>query len=143
MGTRSAADLEGQARQTVAALLSQPRARLLDSARRGRLQRAVDDAAVLYPGNPDLQQCAVDAAIDYLYDDADLGAAGAEWHRIRQEEKRIRARLRQLAVMSVADGTVSERGAALAIGVDRMRLRRWSGKTTSASHPGSAPRAKR
>ncbi len=121
----------------VAALMRQPRARQLDSVRRTRLQRAARDAALLYPENPELQRCAVDAAIDYLRDTADLDAAGAEWRRIREEEKRIRARVRQLAVMSIADRIVSERRVARAIGVDRMRLRRWSGKPTSTRETGS------
>ncbi|BBZ15207.1 hypothetical protein BST20_18060 [Mycobacterium branderi] len=110
--------------------MSQPRA---------RLQRAARDAALPYPTNPDLQQCAVDAAIHLLCDTADLNTAGAEWRRIQQEEKRIRARVRPLAVMSVADKIFSERWVARATFVDRMRLRRWSGKTTSARRSQSVP----
>ncbi|KEP42288.1 hypothetical protein [Mycobacterium kansasii] len=130
MGKRDAAGRDGSSGELVAALLS-PRACGLDSAQQARLQRVACDAVLLYPKDPDLQRCAVDAAIDYLYNSADLQAAAAQWQRIREEEKRIRARVRQLAVMSVADRVVSERRVARAIGVDRMRLRRWSGKPTS------------
>ncbi|WP_157137572.1 hypothetical protein [Mycobacterium parascrofulaceum] len=115
----------------MAAVLSQPRARRLDSAQQARLHRAACDAELLYPDDPHLQRCAVEAAIDYLDHSADLNAAGAEWQRIREQEKRIRARVRQLAVMSVADRVVSERRVARVIGVDRMLLRRWSGKRAS------------
>lgn len=118
--------------------MAQPRARQLTPAAQARLQRAARDAALLYPDNPDLQRCAVDAAMDYLHHTADLDADGAEWHRIRQEEKRLGARVRQLAVMSVADKTVSERRAASAIFVDRMTLRRWSGKAAHTQKPRSA-----
>ncbi|VBA32287.1 hypothetical protein LAUMK4_05714 [Mycobacterium persicum] len=131
MGKRDAAGRERSSGELVAALLSQPRACGLDSAQQARLQRVACDAVLLYPKDPDLQRCAVDAAIDYLYNSADLQAAAAQWQRIREEEKRIRARVRQLAVLSVADRIVSERRVARAIGVDRMRLRRWSGKPTS------------
>lgn len=138
MSTRSATDLEGSSSEVVVTVMSQPRARQLNTAQRSRLQREACEAARLYPDNPDLQQCAIDAAIDYLHDTADLDADGAEWHRIRQQEKQIRARVRQLAVMAVADKAVSERRAASVIGVDRMRLRRWSGKP-AGMHPSGSP----
>lgn len=139
MGTHGAADPEGSPSSLVTAAMSQPRARHLNSAQRARLQRAARDAALLYPDNSDLQQCAVDAALDYLNDSADLDADGAKWHRIRQEERRLGARVRQLAVMAVADKAISERRAASAIFVDRMALRRWSGKTGHSRKTG-APR---
>lgn len=142
MGTRSVTDPDESPSalvDAVAAAMAQPRARQLSPAARARLHRAARDAALLYPDNPDLQQCAVDAAVDYLHHTADLDADGAKWHRIRQEEKRLRARVRQLAVMSVADKAVSERRAASVIFVDRMRLRRWSGKTAPARKTQSAP----
>ncbi|OBJ97887.1 hypothetical protein [Mycobacterium sp. 1245852.3] len=104
--------------------------------------RVAREAALLYPDNPDLQQCAVDAAIDYLNDNADLDADGAEWHRIRDQEKRLGARVRQLAVMAVADKAVSERRAASAIFIDRMALRRWSGKRPNRRRSGSAKAAR-
>lgn len=129
---------DGAAGEPEATLITQPRARQLDSAARARLQCAAREAALLYPDNPDLQRCAVDAALDYLHHTADLNADGAEWHRIREQEKRLGARVRQLAVMAVADKVVSERRAASVIFVDRMRLRRWSGKRTSAARTGSA-----
>lgn len=117
-----------------ATVRSAPQIGQLNAAQQARVRHVAREAALLYPDDPTLQRCAVEAAIDYLCGDADLGVTGAEWHRIRQEEKRLRARVRQLAVMSVADKTFSERAVALAIGLDRMRLRRWSGKPTS-SHP--------
>lgn len=86
MGTHGVADPEGSPSALVTAAMSQPRARHLNSAQRARLQRAARDAALLYPDNSDLQQCAIDAALDYLNDSADLDADGAKWHRIRQEE---------------------------------------------------------
>lgn len=104
------------------------RVRHLDAAQRARLDRAACDAALLYPDDPELQRAAVDAAFEYLHGEADLAAAGAEWGRARHEEKRLRARVRQLAVMAVADDVSSERRLAPAAGVDRMTLRRWSGK---------------
>lgn len=137
MGQRDAARRDGSSGELVAAVLTQPRARRLDSAQQARLHRAACDAALLYPDDPDLQRCAVDAAIDYLDHSADLDAAGAEWQRIREQEKRIRARVRQLAVMSVADRVVSERRVARVIGVDRMLLRRWSGKRASTRAAGA------
>lgn len=118
--------------------LSAPRIGQLNAAQQARVRHVAREAALLYPDDPALQHCTVEAAIDYLCGAADLGATGAEWHRVRDEEKRLRARVRQLAVMSVADKTFSERGVALAIGVDRMRLRRWSGKPTSSHPAGSA-----
>lgn len=133
---------DGEAGSPVTGLLNQPRARQLDSAARARLQCAAREAARLYPDDPDLQRCAVDAALDYLHHTADLNADGAEWHRIREKEKRLGARVRQLAVMAVADKVLSERRAASVIFVDRMRLRRWSGKRSSAARtgPGEASR---
>lgn len=138
MGTHSATDPSGSPHELAVAVMSQPRARQLNPTQRARLQRAARDAALLYPDNPDLQQCAIEAALDYLNDSADLDAEGAQWHRIREEEKRLAARVRQLAVMSVADKAVSERRAADVIFVDRMALRRWSGKTANARKRGSA-----
>lgn len=137
MGTHSATDPSGSPNEPAVAAMSQPRARQLNPAQRARLQRAARDAALLYPDNPDLQQCAIEAALDYLNDGADLDAEGAKWHRIREDEKRLAARVRQLAVMSVADKAVSERRAADVIFVDRMALRRWSGKTASPRKRGS------
>lgn len=137
MGKRAAPCPEGSSGEPMAALLSQPRARRLNPDARTRLQRAARDAALLYPDKPDLQQCAVDAALDYLHHTADLDAEGAEWHRIREEEKRLGARVRQLALMSIADKAVSERRAASLIFVDRMALRRWSGKKSNAGRTGS------
>lgn len=119
-------------------VLSQPRARRLNPDARTRLQRAARDAARLYPDKPDLQQCAIDAALDYLHHTADLDAEGAEWHRIREQEKRLGARVRQLAMMSIADKTVSERRAASLFFVDRMTLRRWSGKKSNPGRPAEA-----
>jgi hypothetical protein len=130
------------AAEPMATLLNSARARQLDAAARNRLHRAAREAALLYPDNPDLQQCAVDAAIDYLNDNADLDADGAEWHRIRDQEKRLGARVRQLAVMAVADKAVSERRAASAIFIDRMALRRWSGKRPNRRRSGSAKAAR-
>jgi hypothetical protein len=116
-----------------------PRARHLDDAQRARLQRAARDAALLYPHDRELQRAAVDAALEYLHGNTDLADAGADWDRARGEEQRIRARIRQLAVMAVAD-KISERSVARAVGVDRMTLRRWSGKTTGRAHgEASAP----
>lgn len=138
MATHSATDPSGSPNELAASAMSQPRARQLNPAQRARLQRAARDAELLYPDNPDLQQCAIDAALDYLNDGADLNAEGAEWHRIREKEKRLAARVRQLAVMSVADKAVSERRAADVIFVDRMALRRWSGKTANTRKRGSA-----
>lgn len=132
MRKRAARCPEGSSGELMATLLNQPRARRLNPDARTRLQRVARDAARLYPDKPDLQQCAVDAALDYLHHTADLDAEGAEWHRIREQEKRLGARVRQLAVMSIADKTVSERRAASLIFVDRMRLRRWSGKKSNA-----------
>lgn len=100
----------------------------LDAVQQARLERAAHDAALLYPKEPDLQQAAVDAALEYLQGNADLTGAGAEWRRARTEEKRLRARVRQMAVMAAADEISSERQLAPAAGVDRMTLRRWSGK---------------
>ncbi|OBK46772.1 hypothetical protein [Mycobacterium sp. 1081908.1] len=100
----------------------------LDASQRVRLRRAARDAALLYPNNPRLQHAAVDAALEYLHGTTDLADAGADWDRARAEELRLRARVRQIAVMAVADN-VSERSVARAVGVDRMTLRRWSGKT--------------
>lgn len=142
MSTPGAARPEGSSGELAAALLNQPRARRLDAAARARLQHAAREAALLYPDQPDLQQCTIDAAIDYLHHTADLEADGAEWHRIREQEKRLGARVRQLAVMSVADKAVSERRAATAIFVDRMRLRRWSGKGPRARRATSAKAAR-
>lgn len=136
MGKRDAVSSEGSSGEPMAALLSQPRARRLNPDARKRLQQAARDATLLYPDKPDLQQCAIVAALDYLHHTADLHAEGAEWHRIREEAKRLEARVRQLAVMSIADKTISERRAASLIFVDRMALRRWSGKT---SHAGRTP----
>lgn len=138
MGTHSATDPSASPYELAVAAMSQPRARQLNPAQRARLRRAARDAALLYPDSPDLQECAIEAALDYLNDGADLDAEGAEWHRIREEEKRLAARVRQLAVMSVADKAVSERRAADVIFVDRMALRRWSGKTASTRKRGSA-----
>jgi hypothetical protein len=107
-----------------------PRAQQLDTAGRHRLQRATRQAALLYPNDPGLQRAAVEAALEYLHGATDLADAGADWHRARDEEQRIRARVRQIAVMAVADH-VSERSVARAVGVDRMTLRRWSGKTSA------------
>jgi hypothetical protein len=146
MGTRSTTNPDESPSElvdAVAAAMAQPRARQLNPAERARLQRAARDAALLYPDNPDLQQCAVDAAIDYLHHTADLDADGAEWHRIRLAEKRLAARVRQLAVMSVADKAVSERRAASVIFVDRMALRRWSGKAARARKTRSAQEGSR
>ncbi|MDD4865701.1 MAG: hypothetical protein PHQ28_00790 [Mycobacterium sp.] len=118
-------------------LLNDHQLRQLDPAQRTRLRRVTHEATLLYPDRPDLQRAAAEAAIDYLCGDADLAAEGAEWHRIRREEQRLGARVRQLAVLSVADKIFSERCIARMIAVDRMALRRWSGKTTAA---GAAPR---
>lgn len=138
MGERDAACPEGSWGELVATLLGQPRARRLDVAQRNRLQRSAHEAKLLYPDRPDLQECAIEAAIDYLHHTADLEADGAEWRRIREEEKRLGARVRQLAVMSVADKALSERRAASVIFVDRMRLRRWSGKGSGTRQTKSA-----
>jgi hypothetical protein len=100
----------------------------LDAAQRARLATAARDAALLYPNDPELQHAAVDAALEYLHGEIDLAVAGAQWGRARHEEKRLRARVRQLAVMAAADDLSSERRLAPAAGVDRMTLRRWSGK---------------
>lgn len=140
MDTHSATDPSASPNELVAAAMCQPRARQLNAAQQARLQHAARDAALLYPYNSDLQRCAIDAALDYLNDGADLDAEGAEWHRIREEEKRLAARVRQLAVMSVADKAVSERRAADVIFVDRMALRRWSGKAANTRKTGSARR---
>ncbi|WP_156671377.1 MULTISPECIES: hypothetical protein [unclassified Mycobacterium] len=118
--------------------LSDGRARRLNAAQQARLRRATDEAAQLYPNNLDLQRCAVQAALDYLCGAADLETAARDWQRSRRQETLHRARVRQLAVMSIADGAVSERGAALTLGMDRMRLRRWSGKAVSAAALGTA-----
>lgn len=138
MGKRAAPCPEGSSGELMAAVLSQPRARRLNADARTRLQRAARDAARLYPDKPDLQRCAIDAALDYLHHAADLDAEGAEWHRIREQEKRLGARVRQLALMSIADKTVSERRAASLIFVDRMALRRWSGKNSNAGRTAGA-----
>lgn len=103
----------------------------LTAAQQARLDRAARDAAQLYPDKPELQRAAVEAAIEYLRGSPDLSAIGAQWRRIRGEEKRFQARVRQIALMAVADKLSSERSVACAIGVDRMRLRRWSGKPAS------------
>jgi hypothetical protein len=102
----------------------------LDAGRRARLKRAARDAALQYPNHPELQRAAVDAALEYLRGTSDLAQAGADWGRARDQEQRVRARVRQLAVMAVAD-EVSERSVARVLGVDRMTLRRWSGKTAA------------
>jgi hypothetical protein len=109
------------------------RARQLDAAQRLRLDQVTRDAALLYPTEPELQQAAVQAAVDYLHGSVDLADVGARWLRVRGEGKRLEARARQLAVMAVADKMFSERFIARALGIDRMRLRRWSGKRQRAA----------
>jgi hypothetical protein len=139
VGSCSAAAAHGTAmRPPPATANTDHRARQLDAAQQVRLEQASRDAVLLYPNDPDLQCAAVDAAVEYLQGNASLVDAGAEWRRIRGEEKRHQARVRQLAVMTVADKISSERSVARAVGVERMRLRRWSGKAAVA--PAERPR---
>lgn len=128
MGKPSPASTDDTAAGTSTGRRADKPTRGLDAAQRARLGQVAHDVALLYPDNAELQQAAVDAAIDYLHGDADLGAISAEWHRIQNEEKRLEARVRQLAVMALADKRSSERSLSRAIPVERMRLRRWSGK---------------
>ncbi|WP_231987302.1 hypothetical protein [Mycobacterium sp. 852014-50255_SCH5639931] len=86
MGTRRATAPDGSARELVAALVSRPGARQVDSA---------------------------DAAIDYPDGTAQLDAAGAEWHRIREVDNRIGARPR---VASSARLLIATAAAVIALG---------------------------
>jgi Homeodomain-like domain len=129
VGNRSAASAPAPpTAASVTAPGADPRAHHLDAAGRARLDRAARDAALHYPNDPALQSAAIDAALEYLHGNTDLADAGADWDRARGEEQRVRARIRQIAIMAVADN-ISERSVARALGVDRMTLRRWSGKT--------------
>ncbi|MGV7301758.1 hypothetical protein PJK45_21470 [Mycobacterium kansasii] len=99
----------------------------LEATQRTRLDRAARDAERLYPDNPELRRVALEAAADYLLGRTDACGVGAELARVRRQERRIRARVRQIAVMAVADGH-SEHSVARQIGVNRINLRRWLGK---------------
>lgn len=138
MGKRGTAGRDKFSGALVTAALSQPHTRRLDSIQQARLHRAAGDAALLYPDDPDLQRHVLAAAIDYRDHRADLDADAAQWQPIREQEKRIRARVPQLAVMSVADRVASEPQVARVIGVDCMLLRRWSGKRANTGAAGAS-----
>jgi len=107
-----------------------PRSGGLDAAQRARLEQAARDAALLYPDNDELRGEAITAATQYLLGLLDPLSVGADLARVRLEDQRVRARVRQIAVMAFADGR-SERSIARDVGVDRMNLRRWLGKSRS------------
>lgn len=107
----------------------------LDATQRARLERAARDAERLYPDNPELRRAALDAAADYLLGRTDACGAGAELARVRREERRIRARVRQIAVLAVADGH-SEHSVARQVGINRINLRRWLGKPAKPASQG-------
>jgi len=110
-----------------------PEVRQLDSAELARLEQVARDAALLYPGDTELQRVAINAATEYLLGSLDPVSVGADLARFRIEQRRVRARARQIAVMAFADGR-SERSIARDVGVDRMNVRRWLGKPRGEHH---------
>lgn len=109
----------------------------LGDAQRAQLKQIAREAAQLYPDNAALQRTAIEAATEYLLGRLDPVSIGADLARIRHEQQHIRAKARQVVVMACADGH-SERSTAREVGVDRMIVRRWLGKSRPERHGDNA-----
>ncbi len=102
----------------------------LDATKQARLVRAAESIDERYP-DPDDQperEAALSTAVQYMLGETTAAEVRERLNRARVEAMEALAAAQQFAVMAIEDGG-AEATTAREVGVDRMTVRSWLGKT--------------